>query len=146
VKTEADMTLSSKTRQDLITGIVIYVSVAGFLHNTFSMPPDSALYPRMILLLFAVLNTAMVIASFKKSGEGPVSIHLIKLPLVYFGGVAVYALLFKFLGYFPATAIELIVFFLMFKVRPWWKIPFITALYLLFIYVLFVFWLKIAII
>ena len=70
----------------------------------------------------------------------------IAVPLVAFAAIVVYAVLFDLFGYFPATAVMLVGFMIALKVKPWWLILAIRAGYALFIYLLFVVWLKVSII
>lgn len=60
-----------------------------------------------------------------------------------FLGVVLYCVLFSFTNYFIATAILILVFMLIEKVKPLWLILTIDAVYLVFIYVLFVVVLKV---
>ena len=132
-------------KQGLIVGIVLYAFIVFCWMCTNSFVGDAALFPRMILVLFAVLNTIMVIQAFTKKGREEKSKFNAKdtlMPLLYFAGVVVYIILFSLIGYFPATVIMLIAFFLILKVRPYWLIAVLTGGYCLFVYLLFVLWLK----
>ena len=60
-----------------------------------------------------------------------------------FLGVVLYCVLFSFTNYFIATAILILVFMLIEKVKPLWLILTIDAVFLVFIYVLFVVVLKV---
>lgn len=136
----------SQFKQDLITGLVIYAFLLCMFFQTLNLLPASALFPRAVLLLMALLNTAMIVLGYRKKGEGNITWATIKMPLLYFGGVVVYAALYRFMGYFPSTAIMLIGLMMASKVRPWWKAALVTVVYLIFIYVLFVLWLKVRLI
>ena len=127
---------------DLIVGVIFYAFIGFCYYITTTMLPDSAAFPQMTLALLAILNTAMVINSFVKKPANKFTAKDTAMPLLYFAGIIVYAIVFNFLGYFPATAIMLIAYMLILQVRPIWKIFAITAGYLVFIYVLFVLWLN----
>ena len=131
-------------KQGLIIGVVLYAFIVFCWMCTNSFVGDAKLFPRMILVLFAVLNTIMVIQAFlnKKQEESKFHAKDAVMPLVYFAGVVVYVILFALIGYFPATVIMLIAFFLILKVRPYWLIAALTGGYCLFVYLLFVLWLK----
>ena len=129
-------------RQGLIVGIVLYAFILFCWMCTNSFIGDAALFPRMILALFAVLNTIMVIQAFQGKGKVAFSAKEAAMPLLYFAGIVVYALLFNLLDYFPATAIMLVGYMLILKVKPYWLIAALTGGYMVFVYVLFVVWLK----
>lgn len=114
---------------------------------TYSMLPDSAMFPRMILALIALINTINVVMVFRNDRalmakgvqeQSMLKFQTAKMPLVTFLGTVVYVVLFAFTNYFIATAIMLVVFMLIEKVKPKWMIFAITAVYLAFIYYLFV--------
>jgi hypothetical protein len=144
--------MNTKLKSDLGVGIIVYSLVIVFFSQTFKMPAQASLFPRMVLALMAFLNTAMLIMAFranaakKNTGSSGVTWQMVKMPLLYFAGIVAYCVLFKFMGYFPSTAIALIAFFVISKVRPYWLITAITAGYLVFTYLLFVLWLKVPII
>ena len=136
--------MQGKNKQTLIVGVVLYAFIVFCWMCTNSFVGDAALFPRMILVLFAVLNTIMVIQAFLGKEKGAVTFHIrdALYPLLYFAGICAYIALFAWLGYFPATVIMLIAFFLILKVKPYWLIPVLTGGYCLFVYLLFVLWLK----
>ena len=136
--------MQKANKQGLIIGVVLYAFIVFCWMCTNSFVGDAALFPRMILVLFVVLNTIMVIQAFVNKGKQEAKFHVkdAVMPLVYFAGVVVYVILFALIGYFPATVIMLIAFFLILKVRPYWLIAVLTGGYCLFVYLLFVLWLK----
>ena len=139
--------MSPKAKQDLIIAAFIYAVVGALFAVTTTMLPDSALFPRMILALIAVINTVSAIKvvlndrKLRAAGteeESMLPFKTAKMPLLLFLGAAVYVAVFALTNYFIATALMLVVFMLIEKVKPWWLIPVITAVYLGFIYYLFV--------
>ena len=136
--------MQNKGLQKIIVGTVLYAFIVFCWFCTNSFVGDAVLFPRMILILFAVLNTIMIVQYFlgKDKGDSKFKIKDALLPLAYFAGIVVYILLFSWLGYFPATVIMLIAYFLILKVRPYWLIAALTGGYCLFVYLLFVLWLK----
>ncbi len=135
--------MKKKNTQELIVGVVLYAFILFCWMCTNKFIGDASLFPRMILVLFALLNTIMVIQAFLgKGAEGKFSPKDALMPLAYFAGIVVYVLLFAWVGYFPATVIMLVAFFLILKVKPYWLIPVLTGGYCLFVYLLFVLWLK----
>lgn len=140
--------MSPKARESIITSVVMLI-VFGFLFTqTLDMPDSPALFPRMCLALLSILTIIMLYLDVRKYGrdhEAESGVHWkeIALPLLAFAGIVVYAVLFDLFGYFPATAIMLVGFMIALKVRPWWLILAIIAGYGLFIYLMFVVWLKV---
>lgn len=139
--------LSPKAKQDLLISAVIYAVAAALFAVTFTMLPDSALFPRMILSLIAFINTINVVMVVRKDAvlrsRGTAEPLMLdwktaKMPLVMFLGTVIYVVLFAVTNYFLATAVMLVVFMLIEKVRPKWMIAAITVVYLAFIYYLFV--------
>ncbi|MDO4547647.1 MAG: tripartite tricarboxylate transporter TctB family protein [Clostridia bacterium] len=135
-----------KLCHELVIGAVIYAFLIFAFVITNSMLPDSALFPRMIIALFALLNTIMVVQAFTGKYQNKFTMRETLMPLLYFAGIIAYVFLFKWLGYFPATAVMMVAYMFVLKVRPIWKIGVITCGYLVFIYLLFVVWLKTSIV
>ena len=96
--------------------------------------------------IFCFLYGACCIHYMDHDAESGVHWKEIAVPLVAFAAIVVYAVLFDLFGYFPATAVMLVGFMIALKVKPWWLILAITAGYALFIYLMFVVWLKVSII
>lgn len=137
--------MKEKSKQTLIVGGILYAFIVFCWVCTNKFVGDASLFPRMILVLFAVLNTIMVVQAFMGKEKGEDAKFHIKdalYPLLYFAGIVVYCLLFGWIGYFPATVIMLVALFLILKVKPYWLIPVLTGGYCLFVYLLFVLWLK----
>ena len=132
-----------RSAHELIVGAVIYAFLAAMYTFTAALPEEeSALFPYMILALFALLNTIMVIQAFTGRYSSGFAARDTVVPLLYFAGIMLYILLFSRVGYFPATAAMLAAVMLIFRVRPLWKIALIVAGYSAFVYVLFIVWLK----
>jgi len=142
--------MSKKARESLITSAVL-LAVFGFLYaQTLRMPDTPALFPRMCLVLLTALTLIMLFTDMRKyakdaSAEGNIYWKDIAVPLLIFLAIVAYAVLFDLAGYFPATVAMLVAFMIALKVRPWWLIPVITAGYSVFIYLMFVVWLKVSI-
>ena len=127
--------MSPKARESLITSVVL-LAVFGFLFaRTFQMPSTPALFLCMDIRKHG-----------KGSGaEGGVHFKEISMPLLAFLAIVGYVVLFRLFGYFPATAVMLVGFMAVLKVRPWRLILAIMAGYSVFIYLMFVVWLKVSI-
>lgn len=135
-----------QNRQTLFVGIFIYAFLLAAFLMTNSMLPETSLFPRMIIALFTLLNTIMVFQSFQGAAGNRMTLKEIKIPLLYFLGIVLYAFLFHYTNYFIATAVMLIAYMLILKVRPYWIIAAVTAAFELFVYLLFAVWLKTSII
>ena len=139
--------MSAKAKQDLIISLVLYLGAGTLLAMTGSMLPDTALFPRMILILMLFLNTLNAIMTIKQDRElkakgvserpSMLTFETAKMPLVAFLATVLYVVIFAFTNYFIATAIMLVAFMLVEKVKVKWVIL-VTAVYLAFIYYLFV--------
>ncbi|MEE3488621.1 MAG: tripartite tricarboxylate transporter TctB family protein [Bulleidia sp.] len=140
--------MSKQTKQEIALCIVIY-AILGFLFASGrKLLLESALFPNAVLGLMAILNTFDLIKALKADKTNPDAPETLpwseaKMPLVAFLGSIVYSLVFFKTNYFIATGIMIPVFMLIEKVKPVWKIILITAVYLVFIYVLFVVQLKV---
>ncbi len=140
--------MSPKVRETLITSVALLAVFAFLFTQTMSLPSKAALFPRMCLILLSGLTLLMLyldVQKFGKDHDAECGTHVkdIMMPLLAFVGIIIYAILFDFFGYFPATIIMLVAFMLVLKVKPWWLILAITAGYSVFIYLMFVVWLKV---
>ena len=136
--------MSSKAKQELLIAVVIYAVVGFFFAAGLKLLPDSRKFPNIILFLMALANTINVFTILGKDRAAGVSeaktmtFADIKFPLLAFLGTVVYAALFVLTNYFIATAVFIVAFMLIEKVRPIWLIAAITVGYSAFIYWLFV--------
>lgn len=135
--------MNKKAKQDIFACVLIYAFMLFCFVQTLTMKAGSAIMPRLILSLAFICNTVLLVRTvgqLKKnpSNEGYTSISEIKVPMLMFLGVVLYCLIFNFTNYFVATAIMILVFMLVEKVRPIWKIVVIDVVYLAFIYILFI--------
>ena len=138
--------MSAKAKQDLIVSLVIYIGAGILLAMTGSMLPDTALFPRMLLILMLFLNTLNVVMLVRKDRElkgkdvsepSMLTFETAKMPLVVFLATVVYVVVFAFTNYFIATSIMLVAFMLVETVKVKW-VALVTVVYLAFIYYLFV--------
>ena len=142
--------MSPKARESLITSGALLAVFAFLYAQTIGMPSSPALFPRMCLILLTFLTILMLYFDLKKYGKDPNAdggVHFkdIVRPLLTFAAIVIYALLFDLFGYFPATILLLVGLMFVLKVKPWWLILAITAGYCVFIYLMFVVWLKVSI-
>lgn len=143
--------MCKKSKQDIVVCALIYLFMLFCYWQTLTMKSGSEVMPHMILTVAFVCNTALLVRSISQlrktsTDEGYTSIAEIKIPVLMFLGVVLYCVLFNFFNYFIATAIMLLVFMLIEKVKPLWLIITINVVYLAFIYALFVMVLKVPLI
>lgn len=131
--------------QDVFIGAVCLVFCFLFYALNMSLPSDAALMPKLLCVLLMALSVCIIISGIKKSKapedqrEAPgLTWDAMKIPLVAWGIVLVYALLFYLVGYYIATGIMLIVFMRFMKQTSWKTILLIDAGYLIVIYFGFV--------
>lgn len=142
------MTNNKKARQDVIVSIFIYVFIALAFLPTIKMKNGAQMMPWLILAIALLCNTINLIrtiagAGKKTDSEGYLSFSDIKIPLLVFLGIVVYAIMIKYTNYFVATGIFLPVFMLLEKVKKYWMIALIDVIYLVFIYIMFIVVLKV---
>lgn len=141
--------------QDVYISVAVYIIVGALLLISVGMNESSAIFPRMILIGLALLNTAVFVRGIKntnilnKSEEGvinPIRLEVIKAPLIVFGITALYALLFSITNFFIATSIFMIGLMKFYKVKSWKTIILLILIFNAAIYVGFVMGLKVPLI
>lgn len=139
--------LKLRPSQDVYISLVIFAFLAFIYSQTIHLPKNSALFPKMLLGAFLILNIFLLIKGIKstiissKTGQSIIyslSFSGLKKPIFVFLIIIGYILIFKSLGYFVATTIMLPTMMVYFKIHSWKKIVSIVFIYNLFIYILFV--------
>ncbi len=141
--------------QDVYISIAVYVVVGLLLFKSIGMNEQSAIFPRMILIGLALLNTAVLMRGIKntkalnESDKGVVN-HIrwevIKAPLGVFVITALYAFIFTLTNYFIATSLFMIGLMKFYKVKSWKTIILLVVIFNAAIYVGFVMGLKVPLI
>lgn len=143
---------SKVVNQDVYISIVLYAVIAFFFTVSSKLQGDSAIFPKMILTVFTILNTVVLCNGIKKTKlmrDGDTSITnsinfaTIKVPLIIYSILVGYVIIFKLTNYFIATTIMLLAVMLYYRVRSWKVIASVIIVYNLFIYLLFVLQLKV---
>lgn len=153
---EGDEKMKKKSlHQDVYISLAVYMLVGLLLLKSVGMNEQSAIFPRMILIGLALLNTAVFIRGLKntrvlnESDQGVIN-HIrwevIKAPLAVFLITAVYALIFSLTNYFVATTIFIVGLMKFYKVKSWKTILLLTVIFNAAIYVGFVMGLKVPLI
>lgn len=131
--------------QDIYIGAVCLGVCLLFYSLNMSLPFEAAFMPKLLCVLLMVLSACILMSGIKKSKvteqeqESPaITWNTMKIPLIAWGIVLAYALLFYLVGYYIATGIMLAVFMRFMKQTSWKRILLIDAGYLLIIYFGFV--------
>lgn len=138
---------SKNIHQDVYISIVIYTALIFMYTVAAKLPKDSSIFPKMLIVFLAVLNTAVFIKAVKKTklmmGENNNEVNTItwktiKTPLTVFLISVIYVIIIKFSNYFIATAIFMIVLMKFYKLKSWKTILLTTIIYNIIIYIGFV--------
>lgn len=131
--------------QDVYVGATCLVVCFLFYSLNMSLPSDAALMPKLLCVLLMVLSVCIIASGLKKSKvpeeereEPGLTWDAIKVPLMAWGIVLAYAVLFYLVGYYIATGIMIIAFMRFMKQASWKRILLIDAGYLIVIYFGFV--------
>jgi putative tricarboxylic transport membrane protein len=94
---------------DRIAGILIFVIGALLYYTTLSFPPESAMFPRVILTLWLVLSGWMTVRSFvvadwRDMAYEPFCIHAGRLALAV-ATMVLYIFAIDWIGYYTTTVI-----------------------------------------
>ena len=127
-----------KLHQDVYIGIACLILTALVFFLNRDLPGDAAMMPRLMGGIMGILSVVIIISGFRKSDKEFLSMDVVKIPLITWGLVAGYVILFHLVGYFIATAISVVVLMRFMKRKSWPAILIITAIYLAIMYFAFV--------
>ncbi len=146
-----------KAKQDIVISLIFYalVGYVSFLTGKLKSP-DSRMFPYVILALILFLSTLLLLRAAAALLKTPVQQNktpgtsgfnkVLWFPYLGFAGIVFYIFLFEYTNYLIASAVLIMAFMLINKVRPWWLIAAVAGGYLLFTYVLFIQLLKVRLI
>ena len=136
--------MKKQINQDVIIGFVCLALCLLFYAMNRPLPSEAAMMPNLLVGLMTVLSACILYQGVVKS-KAPAEEQKklftwdgVKIPLITWGIVLAYVLLFYFVGYFVATAIIIPVLMRFMKQTSWKLILAIDAGYLLVIYFVFV--------
>jgi hypothetical protein len=138
---------TKRIHQDVYISVLLYIVSIFFLVISLRLPKNSAIFPVLLIVAFAILNTSLLINGIKKTkviwNEEPnfvnsINWKVIKKPLIVFVIVVLYSILFRFTNFFIATTIFMIALMKFYKVKSWVNIILITISLNIIIYVGFV--------
>lgn len=135
--------MKKQIHQDVIIGIVCLALCLLFYAMNRSLPSEAAMMPNLLVAMLVILSGCILYQGVKKS-KAPAEEQKklftwdgVKTPLITWGIVLAYVLLFYFVGYFVATAIIIPVLMRFMKQTSWKLILAIDVGYLLVIYFVF---------
>lgn len=140
--------------QDVYISVLLLALSAYLWYLTTKMMPDAARFPRMALGVFIILMIWTLVSGIRKSIAATndperKDVRLLKweqnkMSYALFGITVIYAIGLRYLGFFIATAIFIPVVMLFFRCRNIKLILGVTAGTLVFMYLMFVVFLKAA--
>ena len=125
--------MKKQIHQDVIIGFVCLALCLLFYAMNRPLPSEAAMMPNLLVAMLVILSGCILYQGVKKS-KAPAEV---KIPLITWGIVLAYVLLFYFVGYFVATAIIIPVLMRFMKQTSWKLILAIDVGYLLVIYFVF---------
>ncbi len=109
------------------------------------LPSDAAMMPRLLGGMLTLLSFLILYHGLRKSrlpaeeqGARALTVDALKIPLITWGLVVLYFVLFLVIGYLPATGIMIVALMRFMKQTSWRTILIIDVAYLLLIYFVFV--------
>ncbi|WP_099157000.1 tripartite tricarboxylate transporter TctB family protein [Virgibacillus ndiopensis] len=143
-----------RIHQDIYVSIIMFL-VSIFLYiQTLDMNEDAVMAPRYLLYLLVFFAVLIVIGGIRKTKkmraevgdhnemydgeEEPLTGKLLKSPMITLLAVIAYAVVIKFLGFFPATVLFIAGFLWALKVKDWKSYAFTIVGLNLFIYLVFI--------
>ena len=140
-----------KVHQDVYVSLVVLIPAIYFLVKSLEFPFEASLYPVILIGMILFFNLFILFGGLRKtkllqsggSVKQFIKWDIIRKPLIVFGFMTVYVILFDVLNYFIATPLLMVLLMLYFKVRDWKTLVFVPVGYLVFTYVCFVWQLKV---
>jgi hypothetical protein len=136
---------------DTFIGIFLLIVSVFFYSLTAQMPDDPAVFPKLVLLVLMVFSVLIMCKGITKTIKakrdnlmveryfenirGPASVYI---------GLCVYVFLIQLLGFFVASSISSVFFMVLFGIKSYFKIFLLVIGINVFVYLLFVWQLKIA--
>lgn len=136
--------MKKQIHQDVFVGFFCLAICLAIFMLTASLPFDAAMMPRLLASLMVLLAIVIIYQGLEKS-KAPAEEQKklltwdgLKIPLITWGLVFVYVVLFNVAGYFISTGIMIIVLMRFMKQTSWKLIIGIDVVYLLLMYFVFV--------
>ncbi|WMJ83695.1 tripartite tricarboxylate transporter TctB family protein [Oscillospiraceae bacterium LTW-04] len=137
--------MKKQLHQDVYIGLVCLALCLLIFALNMNLSPDAAMMPRLLGGILTVLSILIIYRGLNKSklpveaqGAKALTLDALKIPLITWGFVVLYFVLFMAVGYFLATGVMIIVLMRFMKRTSWPIIITIDITYLLLIYFVFV--------
>lgn len=142
---------------DIIMSLFFITFAILFFFESKNLKVETTRFPMICAGLMAGMSLVILVRAVRKMiseqkildedpgaepSEALISWEKLKNPLLVFGMVLVYVLGIIYIGFFVSTAVFIPVFLWVQKYRTWWKMLIVTASIELFVYVVFVYILK----
>lgn len=136
--------MKKQVHQDVFIGFVCLALCLLIYVLNQGLPSDAAMMPKLLDAMLLILTILILYQGIQKSklpadqqGKKGLTWDGVKIPLITWGLVALYVILFYLAGYFVATGIMLIVLMRFMKRTSWPVIITIDVVYLLVMYFVF---------
>jgi len=136
---------------DTFIGMFLLIVSAFFYFLTVQMPDDPAVFPKLVLLVLIVFSVVIMFKGITKTIEAKrdglmVESYFEKIrgPASVYIGLCVYVFLIQLLGFFVASSMSSVFFMVLFGIKSYLKIFLLVIGINVFVYLLFVWQLKIA--
>ena len=111
--------------KDVYAGIILTIAGFFFFSETNKMNPQSALFPKIVIVAFIIFAVVMSIEGLKKSKkniseniEDPkITLNGIKIPMTVFLFITAYVIGLKFIGFYISTLLFMPALMLFYKNR-----------------------------
>ncbi|GAA0410547.1 hypothetical protein GCM10009133_18840 [Cocleimonas flava] len=135
---------------DTFIGLLMLLVSAYFYYLAQNMPPEPAEFPKLVISILIVFSLVImskgVLLTLRAKKNGTIVDHYferIRGPMAVYLGLCVYVGLIELLGFFTSTTIASAFFMLLFGMRSYIKLLLVLIGINVFIYLLFVWQLKI---
>lgn len=137
--------MKKQIHQDVYIGIVGLLFCAWVFYMNFGLKSGAGVMPLLLDGLLAVFSVIILAGGLKKSslsaqeqGKKFLTVDVLKYPLIAWGMICVYVLLFYLLGYLVSTGIMLLALMFFLKQRDWKIMIAIDVVWLVIVYVVFI--------
>lgn len=138
--------------QDVYIGILGLIFCAWIFYMNFGLKGGAGTMPLLLDGLLAVFSVVILAGGLKKSGlsakeQGKkfLTADVLKYPMIAWGLICCYVLLFWLAGYLVSTGIMLLVLMIFMKQRNWGTMIAIDAVWLVIVYVVFIRFLNVSV-
>lgn len=109
---------------DIVIGILIIILSFTLIINTEYMPEEASMFPNVVLRLSLTMGLILAIIGVRKvrnietqKKESSTELNNIKNPLIVFGIILGFAILFRLLGFYISSAIFIVIYMMFYGER-----------------------------